>query len=149
MGGLMMNSIYWIIVLAILIFIEILTLGITTIWFAGGAVAAFILSLYYDNLVLEIIVFLTVSLALLYFTRPVVMRQLSTSKLNTEYTGVIGMTATVVSEVDNMKGTGQVDVEGQTWSAISLDGNILMKDARVKVQGISGTKVIVSQIYEG
>lgn len=144
-----MNSIYWIIVLAILIFIEILTLGITTIWFAGGAVAAFILSLYYDNLVLEIIVFLTVSLALLYFTRPVVMRQLSTSKLNTEYTGVIGMTATVVSEVDNMKGTGQVDVEGQTWSAISLDGNILMKDARVKVQGISGTKVIVSQIYEG
>lgn len=143
-----MNSIYWIIVLAILIFIEILTLGVTTIWFAGGALAAFILSLYYDNLVLEIIVFLTVSLALLYFTRPIVMRQLSTSKLNTEYTGVIGKAATVVSEVDNMKGTGQVDVEGQTWSAISLDSNVLKKDARVKVQGISGTKVIVSQVYE-
>ena len=75
-----MNSIYWIIVLAILIFIEILTLGITTIWFAGGALAAFILSLFYDNLILEIIVFLAVSLALLYFTRPVVMKQLNSSR---------------------------------------------------------------------
>ncbi|HBY70682.1 MAG TPA: NfeD family protein, partial [Lachnospiraceae bacterium] len=31
-----MNSIYWIVILVVLIFIEIITLGLTTIWFAGG-----------------------------------------------------------------------------------------------------------------
>ncbi len=140
-----MNSIYWIIVLAILIFIEILTLGITTIWFAGGALAAFILSLFYDNLILEIIVFLAVSLALLYFTRPVVMKQLNSSRgtLN-EYQGVIGKTAIVIIDIDNMKGLGQVSIEGQEWSAISLEGGIIPRDATVKIQGITGTKVIVT-----
>ena len=141
-----MNSIYWIIVLAILIFIEILTLGITTIWFAGGAVAAFILSLYYDNLILEIIVFLAVSLALLYFTRPVVMKQLNSTRTSTEYEGVIGKIAVVIIEVDNMNGVGQVNVDGQEWSARSLDGSILKKDTTVRIQGITGTKVIVTEV---
>lgn len=141
-----MNSIYWIIVLAILIFIEILTLGITTIWFAGGALAAFILSLFYDNLIVEIIVFLVVSLALLYFTRPVVMRQLNSTKSPLEYEGVIGKSAVVIIEVDNMKGLGQVSVDGQEWSARSLDGSVLNKDTKVRIQGITGTKVIVSAL---
>jgi len=141
-----MNSIYWIIILAILIFIEILTLGITTIWFAGGAVAAFILSLYYDNLILEIIVFLAVSLALLYFTRPVVMKQLNSTRTSTEYEGVIGKIAVVIIEVDNMNGVGQVNVDGQEWSARSLDGSILKKDTTVRIQGITGTKVIVTEV---
>ena len=141
-----MNSIYWIIILAILIFIEILTLGITTIWFAGGAVAAFFLSLYYDNLILEIIVFLAVSLALLYFTRPVVMKQLNSTRTSTEYEGVIGKIAVVIIEVDNMNGVGQVNVDGQEWSARSLDGSILKKDTTVRIQGITGTKVIVTEV---
>jgi len=140
-----MNSIYWIIVLAILIFIEILTLGITTIWFAGGAVAAFILSLFYDNLILEIIVFLAVSLALLYFTRPVVMKQLNSTRASTDYQGVIGKIAVVINEVDNMNGVGQVNVDGQEWSARSLDGSILKRDTMVRIEGITGTKVIVTE----
>ena len=95
---LVMNSICWIIVLAILILVEILTLGITTIWFAAGALAAFILSLVYDNLVLEIIVFAVVSLALYYFTRPVVMRYLQSKKAPPQYIGVVGRDAIVTVE---------------------------------------------------
>ncbi len=143
-----MNSIYWIIVLAILIFIEILTLGITTIWFAGGALAAFILSLFYDNLIVEIILFLAVSLALFYFTRPLVMKQLNASrtKSTAEYQGVIGKSAVVMIEIDNMKGLGLVSVDGQEWSARSLDGSVIKSETVVRVQGITGTKVIVSEV---
>ena len=78
-----MDSIYWIIILVVLIFIEIITLGLTTIWFAGGALVAFIMSLFFDNLLAEIIAFLVVSLALLYFTRPFVMKYFNPKRTKT------------------------------------------------------------------
>lgn len=140
-----MNSIYWIIVLAILILIEIITLGVTTIWFAGGALVAFIVSLYTHNLLLEIVLFLLVSFALLYFTRPIIMRYFQPKIDNIDNPEVIGKDATVICTVDNMKTTGQVEVGGQEWSARSLEGNIIEKGTRVKIQGISGTKLIVTR----
>lgn len=139
-----MNSIYWLIVLAILIFIEIITLGLTTIWFAGGALIAFIVSLFYDNLIVEIILFIIVSLALLYFTRPVVIKYFNPKRVKTNYEGVIGKCAKVIIPVDNMSATGLVVVDGQEWSAKSLDGSIIEKDSKVKIHGISGVKLIVS-----
>jgi membrane protein implicated in regulation of membrane protease activity len=139
-----MNSIYWLIVLAVLIFIEIITLGLTTIWFAGGALIAFIVSLFFDNLLVEIILFLVVSLALLYFTRPFVIRYFNPKRTKTNYEGVIGKDALVITTIDNMKAEGQVTVDGQEWSARSLEGSIIEKGVKVKIQGISGVKLIVS-----
>jgi Membrane protein implicated in regulation of membrane protease activity len=138
-----MNSIYWIIILAVLIFIEILTLKITTIWFAGGALTAFIVSLYLDNLILEIILFLAVSISLLYFTRPLVMEHFHPRTNNSLKEGVVGREAIVTSTIDNMNTSGQVDVDGQEWSAWSLEGIVLEKGTKVIVQGMSGKKLIV------
>lgn len=143
-----MNSIFWLIILALLILIEIITLGITTIWFAGGALTAFIVSLFYDNLILEIILFAAVSIALLYFTRPVVMKYYSNKSQKSDYEGVIGREAIVIATVDNMNTDGQVDVEGQVWSARSLDGNIFEEGTKVTVKGISGAKLIVSNVQD-
>ena len=141
-----MNSIFWIIILAILIFIEIITLGITTIWFAGGALVAFIVSLFFDNLVLEIVVFLAVSITLLYFTRPIVMRYFNSQKAKSNYEGVIGKEAVVIATVDNGTTLGQVDVDGQEWSARSLEGDVLEKGTKVIIKGISGAKLIVVKV---
>jgi membrane protein implicated in regulation of membrane protease activity len=140
-----MSSIFWIIILAVFILIEIITLSITTIWFAGGALAAFITSLFFDNLILEIIIFMTVSLALLYFTRPVVIKYFHPKNTKTDYEGVIGKEACVTATVDNMNAEGQVEVEGQRWSARSLYGTIIEKGTKVRIQGISGAKLIVSE----
>jgi membrane protein implicated in regulation of membrane protease activity len=144
-----MNSVYWLIVLAILIFIEIITLGLTTIWFAGGALVAFIVSLFYDNLLLEVILFLIVSMALLYFTRPLVIKYFNPKRVKTNYEGVIGKDALVLNTIDNMNATGQVIVDGQEWTARSLEGKIIEKGTKVKVQGISGVKLIVTVNKEG
>ena len=138
-----MNSIFWIIILALLIFIEIITLGITTIWFAGGALVAFIVSLFFDNLILEIVLFLAVSLALLYFTRPIVMKHFNTNNSKDGYEGVIGKEAVVISTIDNKNTKGQVDVDGQEWSARSLSGEVIEKGTLVTIKGISGAKLIV------
>lgn len=140
----MTNSILWLIILAILILIEILTLGLTTIWFAGGALIAFIVSLFYDNLLVEVILFLIMSMVLLYFTRPLVLKYFNPKRTKTNYEGVIGKEAMVTITIDNMNAVGQVIVDGQEWSAKSLDGNVIGQGTRVKIHGIAGVKLIVS-----
>lgn len=143
----MTNSILWLIILAVLIFIEIITLGLTTIWFAGGALVAFIVSLFYDNLLLEVILFLVVSVVLLYFTRPFVMRYFNPKRTKTNYEGVIGKIALVTATIDNINAVGQVVVDGQEWSAKALEDVVIEKDTKVKIHGITGVKLIVS-IYK-
>lgn len=139
-----MNSIAWLILLAVLIFVEMITLGLTTIWFAGGALAAFVVSLFYDNLLLEIVLFLVISLALLYFTRPIVMKYFNPKRIKTNYEGVIGKEAMVTVTIDNINAAGQVIVDGQEWTARSADGSVIEKGTRVTVQSISGVKLMVS-----
>jgi membrane protein implicated in regulation of membrane protease activity len=139
-----MNPIYWLIVLAVLIFIEIFTLGLSTIWFAGGALVAFIVSLFYDSLPVEIILFLVVSFALLYFARPVVLKYFNPKRTKTNYEGVIGKEALVIMTIDNGNAAGQVSVDGQEWSAKSLNGDVIEKGSKVKIQGITGVKLVVT-----
>jgi membrane protein implicated in regulation of membrane protease activity len=140
-----MNSIAWLVLLAILILIEIITLGLTTIWFAGGALVAFIVSLFVDNLLLEMILFLTVSLILLYFTRPFIIKYFNPGRVKTNYMGVIGKEAVVTVTIDNINAAGQVMVDGQEWSARSVNGEMIEKGATVIVKSISGVKLMVSK----
>jgi membrane protein implicated in regulation of membrane protease activity len=137
------NSIAWLTILAVLIFIEIITLGLTTIWFAGGALVAFIVSLFFDNLLVEIILFLVISLLLLYFTRPYVLKYFNPKRVKTNYEGVVGKEALVTITIDNIKAEGQVIVDGQEWTARSSDGDVIEKGTRVTVRDISGVKLIV------
>ncbi|WP_330617860.1 NfeD family protein [Mobilitalea sibirica] len=140
----MVNPIMWLIILAVLIFIEIITLGLTTIWFAGGALVAFVFSLFFDNLLIEIVLFLVVSLLLLYFTRPLVVKYFNPKRTKTNYEGIIGKEALVIVTIDNINAVGQVIVDGQEWSARSATGNMIEKGTKVTVQNVSGVKLIVS-----
>ena len=140
----MTNSILWLIILAVLIFVEILTLGLTTIWFAGGALVAFIASLFIDNLLLELILFIVISFVLLYFTRPVVLKYFNPKRTKTNYEGLVGKVGVVTTTIDNMNFVGQVIVDGQEWSAKSLNDVVIEKGIPVKIHGISGVKLIVS-----
>lgn len=144
-----MNSIAWLILLAFLIFVEILTLGLTTIWFAGGALVAFIVSLFYDNLLLEIVLFLVISLTLLFFTRPIVKKYFNSTRVKTNYAAVIGKEALVTATIDNINGTGLAVVDGQEWTARSVNGDVIEKGTKVIVESISGVKLMVSIKKEG
>lgn len=141
----MTNSIYWLLILAVLILIEIIALNLITIWFAAGALLAFVTSLLYDNLVLELILFLAASLALLYFIRPLILRYFNPKKAKTSYQGVIGKDGLVNTTIDNIGRTGKVTVDGQEWSAISFEGSIIEEGSKVKIHAISGVKLIVSK----
>ncbi len=145
----MVNSIAWLILLIFLVFVEIITLGLTTIWFAGGALVAFIVSLFYDNLLLEIILFVVISLILLFFTRPIVKKFFNSTRTKTNYEAVIGREALVTGTIDNINNAGWAVVNGLEWSARSVNGELIEKGTKVLVESISGVKLMVSIKKEG
>ncbi len=144
----MTTSIYWLIFLAVFLLIEILTLGLTTIWFAGGALIAFILSLFIDNLWIEITVFFVISFLLLLFTRPLVLKYFNPRREKTNYESLIGKFALVTDTINNLGSMGSVKINGQEWSARSLNEETIEKGSYVKIHRISGVKLIVSKKEE-
>lgn len=139
-----MDSMYWLIILAVLLLIEIITLGLTTIWFAGGSLVAFFLSLFVDNAILEIAVCLIVSFLLLFFTRPVAKKYFNKQRVKTNIDLLIGKDAKVIEVIDNLNATGWVMLNGQEWMARAVDDDaVIPVGERVIVRKVSGVKLIV------
>ena len=134
----------WIIVLIAAIFIEAMTMGLTSIWFAGGALTAIILELLNAGTYLQVIVFLVISLLLLYFTRPVAVKLFNKERVKTNAEGLIGKQAVVTDTIHNLKTTGKVVVAGQEWSARSSDEETIFETGEiVRIVDIKGVKLIV------
>ncbi len=139
-------STIWLIILVACIIIEIVTMGLTTIWFAGGALLAAVAAAFSAPLWLQILLFLIVSLALLYLTRPVAVKYFNKDRVKTNAESLVGQQAIVISEIDNLQGIGQVTVGRQEWSARNVDDNkALPVGSVVIVRAISGVKLIVEE----
>ena len=133
----------------LLLVIEAITMGLTTIWFAGGALAAFFVALAGGPMLLQIGVFLVISTLLLIFTRPAAAKFMNQKVERTNVDSLIGKHAVVTETVDNLKGTGRVQIGGADWKARSGEESlILSKDEIVKVSRVDGVKLIVNKITE-
>lgn len=136
----------WLAVLVVCVGIEIATMGLTTIWFAGGALVSAILAALNAPLWLQIVAFFVVSLILLYLTRPVAVKYFNKDRVKTNVESLIGRQAIVISEIDNLQGIGQVTVGGQEWSARSMKDDVqLPVGSVVVVRSVSGVKLIVEE----
>lgn len=147
-GGVMdagMISIVWLVVLAILLVIEFLTLGLTTVWFAGGALIAFLVSLAGGPLWLQILLFIVISVVLLLFTRPLAVKYLNKNVQKTNVDSIPGQKGIVTVTIDNLKAEGQVTIRGMEWSARAKDDNIIEKGKVVRVISVEGVKLIVEE----
>lgn len=139
----------WIIAVVVCLIAEALTMGLTTIWFAGGAVVAAILAGLGAPVLVQFIAFAVISVGLLYFTRPLVEKGFNKTRTKTNSEGLIGKHAYVKEAIDNVNATGMVKVDGMEWTArTEKDGIIIPVDALVEVKAIDGVKAIVAQIKE-
>lgn len=144
-----MLPIYWIIILIVLLVIEIATLGLTTIWFAAGALAAFLAGILGFGLAVQIVLFLAVSLVLLILTRPVALKYFNSQRQKTNVESMIGRQGVVLEQIDTLKGQGLVEVDGESWSAKTDEPDgVIPKDTVVSVEGIQGVKLIVTEKEE-
>lgn len=146
-----MNAVFWLILIIGLVVLEIVTLGLTSIWFAGGALAGFILSMLDVRPVFQWAAFCVVSLILLFCTRPWALRYFnSQKKVRTNVDSLIGKTAVVTSEVSNPEGQGEAVVNGLTWTARSADDSVKIPEgAHVEITEVQGVKLIVKIKKEG
>ncbi len=140
-----LNNVYlWLILLVVMIAIEIATMGLTTIWFAAGALIALIVALAGGNLVLQVAFFIGVSVCLLYFTRPWAMRFFNRDRIRTNADMLIGKKGIVLTDISNLEGTGLINVGGQEWTARSNEDDTVIPAGRVvTVIAIAGVKAIV------
>lgn len=142
-------AVVWLIVLVICLAVEIATLGLTSIWFAIGALAATVAALLSLPLWMQNMLFIAVSLVLLFFTRPIAVKYFNKDRIKTNAESLIGKQAIVISGIDNLQGTGQIMVSGQEWSARALDEAVKYPvGAVVEVTAIQGVKLIVRERKE-
>ncbi len=140
----------WLGVLVVFVLFEFVTPSLTTIWFAGGALVAFIMALCRLPLWAQILAFLVVSLVLLFFTRPVFTKIFKIGSDKTNVEGLIGKKARVFEEIDNNRPSGGAVVGGQEWTArAGEDAEVIPEGAIVEIVAISGVKLIVRRIAGG
>ncbi len=139
-----MEAICWLAIVIVLLVIEIATLGLTTIWFAGGALVACIAALLHANIWVQIVLFLVVSVLLLFFTRPLAVRYMNKDRTKTNVDSMVGKEAVVTEAIDNLKAQGVVQVNGLEWTARSEESQeVIPKGAIVEVGRVDGVKLIV------
>lgn len=136
----------WLLISAALIVAEIISLGLTTIWFAVGALAAALATFLGANIAIQLIVFAVVSLVLLIFTAPIARKHLIKEPEKTNVESLVGKVGIVGEAIDNLKACGMVVLNGQEWSARSEDDQLIDKDSKVEVVSISGVKLIVKKV---
>ena len=141
-----MMQIIWLILLIVFAASEAATVGLTSIWFAAGALTALIAALLGGPLWVQITLFLAVSLLCLAAVRPLAKRLLNSRVEPTNADRVIGAQAQVTEDIDNIHGRGAVVIRGMTWSARSQDGGPISAGTMVKVLRIEGVKVFVEPI---
>lgn len=135
---------FWLILFLVLLVVEAATLSLTTIWFAGGALVAFIVSMIFDNRVPEFIVFGAVSLALLFFVRPSALRRFNRRRTKTNVEAVIGKTVRVIEAVNNLADTGRVKLDGMEWAAVCADDNMTLSVGEFAVvEKVEGVKLVI------
>lgn len=139
-----MKMIYWLAIFIVLLVIEIITMGLTTIWFAGGALMALAAGLLGFGGTVQTVVFVVVSALLLILTRPLAVKYFNQERLKTNAESLIGQRALVIEDIDTLEARGRVEIRGQEWAAKTdePDGK-LAKNTVVVVNGIQGVKLIV------
>lgn len=142
------DTTFWIIVAAICGVVEAVSLGITSIWFVIGAIVALVLASFEVPFIVQIVVFLVVSIVLLIYTRPIATKYLKLGKEKTNVDAIAGQNGIVIEKIDNMLGKGQVKIGGQIWSAKSENGEDIPRDTEVMVLDVRGVRVVVKRVEE-
>lgn len=137
---------FWLITMLLFIAFELATLGLTTIWFALGALTAMAIAVVGGPIWLQIILFFAVSILALICYRNLVKDHFNKNRVRTNADSLIGRVGIVTEEISNLYATGQVTVAGQEWTARAVDDSVtLEKGEQVTICSISGVKLMVER----
>lgn len=134
----------WLGLTIVFVLIELLTPQLTTIWLSAGAFITMLVAIFgVDNIIVQLCVFVFSSAALLFATRPLVKKYLKKKAEPTNADRNIGQTGIVTETINNIASKGLVNVKGASWTARSVDGDIIEEGCEVIAEKIDGVKLIV------
>lgn len=136
---------FWIITIIFLIFLEALSVNLTSVWFVISGIAALILSFFIDSFIIQFSVFVILGVILLITTKPILKKFIKVNNEKTNLDRVIGMKGVVTSKIEPLS-VGEVKVDGKRWSAIS--DSAIEQNEIVEVLKIDGVKLIVKKEEE-
>lgn len=136
----------WGIVFAVTVIAEIVTLQLVSIWFSAGALAAFIGAALNLPPLPQAILFTVVSVLLLCATRPILRKIRVQNVIPTNADAEIGRLAVVTEEINELQSTGRVKIGGVNWRARTADSHVIAAGTSVRVEAISGTTAIVTEV---
>jgi len=138
-------SIIWAVLIVFFTLVEAFTLGLTSIWFAVGSLAALIASALGLSFAIQFISFITVAVILLIYTRPVARKVFKVGQNKTNVDALIGKRGYVVKPI-LLKEVGQVKLNGQIWTAKGEEHETYDMDQEVEVLAIEGVKLIIKKV---
>lgn len=139
-------SVFWLAALIVFAVVEAVTVGLTSIWFAVGALGALGAVGLGASLLVQVVVFLVLSAASMVLVRPMAQKYLKPGYSPTNADRVIGTLGLVTEDIDNMEGKGLVNLSGQVWTARSAGEERIPAGTEVRVLRIEGVKVFVESV---
>lgn len=134
----------WLALVILLIIAECATVGLVSIWFAGGSLVAMFLAMAGAKPVWQVVTFLVVSLLLLILTRPIAVKHFNKKKTKTNYQSVIGSVVRITETVDNFNQTGAAFADGKEWTVRATEDGVIIKAGEAaEVVAVEGVKLIV------
>jgi len=137
-------SIIWTVLIIVFVLVEGFTMGLTAIWFAIGSIFALLSSILKFRTISQFVVFVVFSGLMLFLTKPFVKKHLKVGEHKTNIDSIIGKKGKIEKKITKFD-IGQVNIEGQIWSAISYDEENIDLDEEVEVIAVEGVKLIVQR----
>jgi membrane protein implicated in regulation of membrane protease activity len=135
----------WILVIVLFLGIEAISFNLVTIWFSLGALGAFITAYFTNDITIQIIVFVLITVVSLVLTRPIVKRYINLGIVKLNADALVGKTGKVITRIEPDE-FGVVKIEGKEWTAKS--NSSIKANTKVEILGIEGVKLIVRKKEE-
>lgn len=138
----------WLALLILFVIGEGVTVGLVSIWFAAGSLAALLCALGNGPLWLQVVLFIVVSALCLLAVRPLARKYVNGKVQPTNADRILGAQAMVTQDIDNLQGKGAVQIGGVTWSARSEHNTPISAGTLIRILRIEGVKVYVEPVKE-
>jgi membrane protein implicated in regulation of membrane protease activity len=134
---------FWVAVAIFSLLTEAFTFYLVAVWFFLAAIVMALLTLIFNiPYLLQIALFLIITMLLLIFTRPFTVKKMKVGSTKTNVNALWGMNAVVVKKIARHE-CGEVKVRGQIWAAVAEDGGDIAVGSEVIIDRIEGVKAVV------
>lgn len=138
-------AILWIITGIIMVIVELSTLQFISVWFAGGALLAFISS-FFVPFQWQCTVFVISSAVLILCTMPLVKKLKNQKHIPTNFDIDIGKDVTIIETINRKNDTGRAVLNGVNWLAVcENEAEIIEKGETATIKDIKGATLIVAK----